>query len=120
MPDGSSQPARRPRYRLRPTQRLKGRTVFDLVYETGSKRTSFPLLVKTLRRADQGPSRLGISIGRRCGNAVVRNLIKRRLREAYRLAQQHIPEGRDYMVIVRPHKALPMLVYQDKLRQLLR
>jgi ribonuclease P protein component len=117
MPDGPAQPLR---YRLRATQRLKGREVFDLAYKTGTRRASHPLDARTLRRPDEAPSRLGISIGRKCGNAVQRNLIKRRLREAYRLLQHEIPQGRDYLVVVRPHRPLAMQSYQDKLRQILR
>lgn len=110
----------RPRLRLGPNQRLKGRQTVDQVYKTGRKRVSHPLSVHALRRADNGPSRLGISIGRKVGNAVQRNRIKRLLREAYRLAQQEWPIGMDYLVIVRPHKALTLEAYQAKLRQLLR
>lgn len=47
-------------------------------------------------------SRLGISISRRVGNAVVRNLWKRRIREAFRLQQHRIPVGLD--LVVRPRK----------------
>jgi ribonuclease P protein component len=108
------------RFRLRKAQRLAGPDRFDLIYKTGTRRSHFPLDARTLRRPDELPARLGISIGRRCGNAVQRNLIKRRLREAFRLAQHDIPPGRDYLVIVRPHKPLPMLDYQLRLRQICR
>jgi ribonuclease P protein component len=44
--------------------------------------------------------RLGISIGKSAGNAVIRNRIKRLVREAFRLNQQNIPDGFDYVVTV--------------------
>ena len=47
------------------------------------------------------PARLGLSVSRRIGNAVVRNAWKRRLREAFRVARQKIPAGHDYLVVVR-------------------
>ena len=47
-------------------------------------------------------ARLGVTIPRRTGNAVVRNQWKRLIREAFRLQQNQIPIGFDY--IVRPKK----------------
>jgi ribonuclease P protein component len=114
-----SRTTQKPRYTFGRDQRLKGRLVFDAVFKQGRKRSHHPLTVHALRRPDNGPARLGISIGRRVGNAVARNLIKRRIREAYRLMQHDVPIGFDWLLIVRPHAALPMLGYQAKLRQLL-
>ena len=54
--------------------------------------------------ADGAPplrARLGLSVSRRIGNAVVRNAWKRRLREAFRVARRKIPAGHDYLVVVR-------------------
>ncbi len=102
------------------SQRLKGRTTVDRVYRQGRRRMAHPLAARVLRREDQGLSRLGMSIGRKCGNAVQRNLIKRRLREAYRALQQELPHGTDFLILVRPHAALPLNRYKELLRQLLR
>jgi ribonuclease P protein component len=99
--------------------KLRGRLRFDTVFQTGTRRSNHPLAVHLLRRADHAPSRMGISIGTRCGNAVQRNLIKRRLRESFRLMQHDIPPGFDYLVVIKPHTPLPMAAYQARLRQLL-
>jgi ribonuclease P protein component len=98
--------------------RLRGKSTFDATFKTGKHRSAFPLALHSIRRQDNEPSRLGISIGTRCGNAVRRNLIKRRLREAFRLMQHELPPGYDYLLVIKPHEPLPMTAYQARLRQL--
>ena len=46
--------------------------------------------------------RLGISIGKSCGNAVIRNRLKRLLREAFRQNKQLIAAGFDFVVSMSP------------------
>ena len=59
-----------------------------------------------------GHLRLGMSVSRKVGNAVHRNRIRRRLREAYRLLQHDLPAGYDLVVVVRPHAPLMLADYQ--------
>jgi ribonuclease P protein component len=57
-------------------------------------------------------ARLGLSVSRKVGGAVVRNRWKRLLREAFRLSRQQLPAGVDLIVIPRPgvEPSLPRLM----------
>jgi ribonuclease P protein component len=49
----------------------------------------------------QNRSRLGMSVTKRIGNAVMRNRWKRILREAFRLSRERLPQGIDLVVLPR-------------------
>jgi ribonuclease P protein component len=50
---------------------------------------------------EQGPARFGITVTRQTANAVGRNRIRRRLREAIRVAAEHARPGHDHVLIAR-------------------
>ena len=67
---------------------------------------SHPLLVCYVSpRADQGRSRVAIVAGRRVGKAVIRNRVKRRVREAVRALYAQLAPGFDVVLIGRPPAA---------------
>ncbi len=49
-----------------------------------------------------GSPRLGLAVPRSLGGAVVRNRVKRRLREVWRSLVDDVPPRRDYVLIARP------------------
>ena len=65
-------------------------------------RVSDGLLTLYMAENDCGHARLGVSVGKSCGGAVVRNRLKRLLREAFRQNQDQIPAGFDYLLMPSP------------------
>ncbi len=94
--------------------RLTGRRLYQAVYDTGWKLNRNPLLMVS-RPNDLAHCRWGLSISRKVGNAVVRNRIKRLIREAIRLGRHDFPVGYDLILIIRPHKPLRLADYQGLL-----
>lgn len=62
--------------------------------------------------------RLGLSVSRKVGGAVVRNRWKRVIREAFRLSLEQLPAGLDLVVIPRPNVEPTLDVVQSSLRSL--
>lgn len=96
------------------SRRLHGRADFAAVYDAGMKLTRGPLRVYA-RTNGLEHGRLGISISRHVGIAVKRNRIKRLLREAFRLSQNELPAGYDWVVMVRPHEPMGLGEYRELL-----
>ncbi len=65
--------------------RLKRRAEFLRVAARGAKAPMPGLVLQALPRNDDALARLGFTVTKKVGNAVVRNRTKRRLREAARL-----------------------------------
>ena len=74
---------------------------FDRVYQSGFVAADDVLVVKAACNS-MTRTRLGLSVSRRVGNAVVRNQWKRVIREAFRTARSDLPLGLD--IVVRPRK----------------
>jgi ribonuclease P protein component len=63
---------------------------------------SHSLLVVRVRRTGLEETRFGLSTGRKLGGAVVRNRVRRRLREALRVMAPSFQPGWDVLIIARP------------------
>jgi ribonuclease P protein component len=63
---------------------------------------SHPLFSARFLRTDLEMTRFGLSTGRKLGGAVVRNRVRRRLREALRVMAPSFQSGWDVLIIARP------------------
>jgi len=85
------------RYRFPRSARIRRKREFDRVYRAGIRLNAFPLRARALKR-ESGESRLGLSIGGKTGNAVLRNRWKRAIREAFRRHRRELAEPYDLVV----------------------
>lgn len=69
---------------------------------------------------DLGVTRLGLSVSRKVGGAVVRNRHKRLLREAFRLSRSELPPGLDLVVIPLAPEKGTLALYRTGLVKLAR
>lgn len=81
--------------------RIRKQSEFDLIYAADHFAADETLVIRG-RRNGMTICRLGLSIGKPVGNAVIRNLWKRKIREAFRKQKHDLPAGLD--IVVRPRK----------------
>jgi ribonuclease P protein component len=74
---------------------------FAAIQGAGSTRTHALLSARFLR-TDRETTRFGLSTGRRLGGAVVRNRVRRRIREALRVMAPSFQPGWDVLIIAKP------------------
>jgi len=97
--------------------RLLRRLEFQRVYKQGQRRSA-SLCTIFYRPNGLAVTRLGITVPKRIGTAVVRNRIKRRVREIFRRHRQELPGGWDLVLNPRPRVA--SIAYPALERELLR
>jgi ribonuclease P protein component len=96
-------------------RRLSRSAEFDRVYRHGKSVSSRYLVLyafprqgvegETQKDGEGSEFRLGVSVGRRVGGAVVRNRVKRLLREAFWSVLEPTGQDHDYVVVARPDTA---------------
>jgi ribonuclease P protein component len=99
------------------TARLRKRHEFLQLSRTGRKVHS-PNFVVVSKANDRGEARLGVTVSSKVGNAVVRNRIKRLVREFFRRCRQELPQELDLLVIARKSAAdVSFSVIADELKR---
>ena len=78
---------------------LKLNHIFRRLYSTSGHANSYLVLYARKNRTEG--NRVGITVSKKLGCAVVRNRVRRRLREVYRLNEHRFVPGWDIVVIAR-------------------
>jgi ribonuclease P protein component len=101
--------------------RLKRRAEFLRAASRGRKAAMPSVVVQVFARGDDAPARLGFTVTKKVGNAVIRNRTRRRMREAARLLLGAAPpEGVDLVLIGRDAtRARPFALLIEDLRRAL-
>ena len=89
---------------MRQTVSIKQNHEFRRLYSKGKSAVS-PCLAMYCRKNRRPGNRLGLTVGTKLGKAVVRNRVRRRLREAYRVNEGRFATGWDIVIVARVRAA---------------
>ena len=79
---------------------LQKRQAFKQVYSRG-RYAADPLFVVYALANETGQNRIGLTVSKKVGNAVVRNRVRRWLKESFRLMANELKTGHDLVIIAR-------------------
>ena len=85
---------------MKPAVTVKENYVFRRIYRRGRSSVQSSMVVYC-QRNKQGKTRLGVTVSTKLGKAVVRNRVRRQLREMYRLHLPQMKKGYDVILVGR-------------------
>ena len=88
-------------YEMDKSKRLRRNKEFQRVYRYGKCTVSKWAVVYVLTNQGDRPARMGFVTGKKLGCAVVRNRIRRLMKEVYRHQQDRLKPGRDIVMVGR-------------------
>jgi ribonuclease P protein component len=86
---------------MKKKQRIKKNDEFQLVFQKGESFANRQFVVYVLDKPGQDYFRIGLSVSKKIGNAVVRNQVKRYIRQAFLEYMNDIHVEKDYVIIAR-------------------
>ncbi len=85
---------------MNPGTSIKLNSDFRRIYARGKSAVS-PCVVVYCRKNRLGTNRVGFTVSKKMGKAVVRNRVRRRLREIMRLNSDRLEQGYDLILVAR-------------------
>ncbi len=107
------------RYKCPKTMHLRSAQDFERIYANGQRAGDDHLLIFASSN-DLNVNRLGLSVSRKHGSAVHRNIKRRRIREAFRCVQHDLPGSFDLIAVPRQRDDSTLQDYRNSLRTLIR
>jgi ribonuclease P protein component len=87
---------------MRKSYRVKKESEFQRVFETHDSVANRKFIIYQMQKPGQKHFRVGISVGKKIGNAVHRNWLKRRIRQTLLEVKPAIKPDVDFLIIARP------------------
>lgn len=87
---------------MRKSYRVKKETEFQTVFDKHDSVANRIFIVYKMNKPQQRHFRVGISVGKKIGNAVHRNWVKRRIRQTITDLKPQLKADYDFLVIARP------------------
>lgn len=81
--------------------RIKKNKEFQTVFKQGKSWANRQFIIYVLKNPEQPKFRIGLSVSKKIGNSVMRNRIKRCIRQAFFELKDQISVGQDYVIIAR-------------------
>ena len=86
---------------MKKKHRIKKNDEFQTVFQKGKSTANRQFVVYQLDKEEQPNFRIGLSVSKKIGNAVVRNRIKRMIRQSITELKDEIDSGKDFVIIAR-------------------
>ena len=86
---------------MKQTFSIKRNQDFKFVYKNGKSYANRMLVIYYLPNNEEKHNNLGLSVSKKVGNSVVRNRVKRLIKESYRLNEEKIKTAYNIIIIAR-------------------
>ncbi|WP_071461068.1 ribonuclease P protein component [Bacillus massilinigeriensis] len=106
---------------MRKELRIKKNKEFQEAFKKGNSFANRQFVVYVLKKEGQENYRVGLSVSKKIGNAVVRNQVKRYIRQTFLELNDRVYKGNDYVIIARkPAATMSMHEVKNSLEHVLK